>query len=1642
MKRILSLLLAVIMAVGAFPMTVLAEEATNEIGFFQVDEPEETKDDEELVQDEELVEDEQKSFLIEKTKTTSSGKKLTSVDFTESSDGYYKVITKDDYQLAPGIVESEIVLNNAGGTHRQVAHVVEVDLSNEYAKVIPSYSGMKEALDAKNYKVEIMSKQAAYAEANGYGNVVAAMNLSLSWYDSAYYLANPHLVGEPLGYMVLDGEVYKNSQGQSAGAQTCVVINFDEKDGVARPADMPKVEIRSTSSAITGWEEQVIPANFGFLVKDGVNQSKENHTSDPASRSFVGIKADGTFVMVMNDGRQSPYSAGFNSYEMAEFMLSLGCVQAVNGDGGGSSAFLSQRPGEELKVNCMPSDGAERETTGGILVISTAPVTGEFDRATISSEYDYYTPNSVVEFSAIGSDLVGTPAEIPADAVWQLADPSFGTIENGVFTSTGKEGAVTVQMVSGGEVVGEDTIYVVMPDAVAFAQENMVIPFGKTVEIVLNATYDNKPVCIKSADVEFELSNEVLGTINGFSFTAVPEGTEGVDPATITATIGTLSVTANISLGKGTDIIYDFENQDLTGWSIYTNYGNYGPVGPNGKVTDDNGNYWYHGQNERGYISIVDSTTGKVRNGNYALKVECDFTQVFETGYQALNLKFPTIDTTDALAVGFWLYVPYDARHAELSIAGGGFDNGELFKLNEGWHYVTAIPRADNTFSFVNISVDDRACSSTGNYYDYTTEANLNGKYTFYIDDISVDYSSAVEDRENPVFEAPQVLSYTGETSAALAGQTVTYNNPTFEVRVADYAADNATGLKASSAKAYIDGKEVECNYANGKMSISGVVLADGVHDIKFEISDNAGNTIWAGGKVNIAAGTDASTVKVVPQDPEADRLLIGSVYWMDVVASDIETIEKVEMVFDLNNGSYWELEGMTTAKGFTAEYTIQEDDNIATVVITRTGKNSESGEVVLASIPVRTWESHITEYEGYEEKTPAWLVNYGAVWKKTIEVALQRGVITYVPSYTDATSGTFGMEDLIVDTELFFTNYSRKSVEGAQEWLNDKRAANVGWHEHTVTALEDKEGNCTEVGYEGRTYCEVCESVVDWGKTTEAVGHNYKVVENKLVCDCGEVLTETGLVEVDGKAYYNTPSGLVGGWIQIDESWYYFSRTDYSGYEGEKTAEGHIVFNFEKGRVTEDVWEETEAGIRYWYGPTYYRDTTNDTTSCKPVEIGGEIYLFNRKGYLQIDKVVHTLLNYQGTYSELLYYVCDSNGVASFLNGVYNDYFYAEGVQQKAYQLVEFDGNIYFINDGHKIAKGITLYMSERFVEGKTFPDGRAIQVGRYEFDAEGKMVIPSLKNGVVGDKLYINDALQVRYQLVEFEGNFYFVNDGDKVAKNTTLYLGEKFVEGKTFPDGRAIQVGRYEFDAEGKMVIPSLKNGVVEDKLYINDVLQVRYQLVMFENNLYFVNDGDKVAKNTTLYLSEKFVEGKTFPDGRAIQVGRYEFDAEGKMVIPERKEGVVDGKLYINDVLQVRYQLVRFGDDFYFVNDGDKVAKNCKLYLSAQYVSGKTFPDGRAIQVGTYQFDAEGKMVIPSLKNGVVDDKLYINDVLQVRYQLVKFGDDFYFVNDGDKIARNSKLYLSDKFVSGKTFVDGTPVVAGYYYFDADGKMIVE
>ena len=247
------------------------------------------------------------------------------------------------------------------------------------------------------------------------------------------------------------------------------------------------------------------------------------------------------------------------------------------------------------------------------------------------------------------------------------------------------------------------------------------------------------------------------------------------------------------------------------------------------------------------------------------------------------------------------------------------------------------------------------------------------------------------------------------------------------------------------------------------------------------------------------------------------------------------------------------------------------------------------------------------------------------------------------------------------------------------------------------------------------------------------------------------------------------------------------------------------------------------------------------------------------------------------GIYACLVTYVDGSTELSEdfetsvpLFTGIKGDYFYKDDVRQKAYQLVEFEGDFYFINDSHKIAKNKRIYLSERFVKGFTYADGTPLKVGYYEFDENGKMII---HNGVVGDYFYKNNERLKAYQIVEFEGDFYFINDAHKLAKNKTLYLSDRFVNGFTYEDGTPLKAGYYTFGENGKMMF---LNGPVGDYFYKDNERLKAYQLVEFEGDYYFINNSHKLAKNTRLYMSERFVEGTD------LKVGYYEFDTDGKMI----------------------------------------------------------------------------------------------------------------------------------------------------------------
>ena len=1597
-------------------------------------------------------------------------------DDSNGGSDYYNVISEKEWDIAPGVKEYEQVLNNDDGTRRQVVHTATVDLSNPYTKVIAGYKGMKPDENGnwpKGYGTQSTSVQALEAEKLGYGNVVVATNTTLSWYDTAYYKQNPHLIGEPLGYTILDGERFANSswtfneetqqytKSADDKTQTVIVINYDNHPitGEPRPTDIPKVWIRATTDPLTGWEEQAIPVSFTFLVKPDVNgnpvnqyasQNPAHGASDIASRTFVGVRRDGTLVIAVSDGEQAPYSTGFTSYEMAEYMIKMGCVIAANCDGGGSTTFCSQRPGEDLKVNCSLSDGGERPTTSTILVISTAPADGTFARATISTEYDYYTPGSTVTFNALGSDAVGTKVEIPADVQWQIKEAGMGSITNGIFISNGTEGTVTAQMLYEGKVVGEKKITVVLPDTLLFEQPVVTIPFAKTAKIPVKATATINGVAqeigLGANDVSFETTNPDLGTFDGLNFIAVAEDKA---PDNITSTVtATLNMGANptatvqLNLGKASEVLWDFEGgqQDVDIWNV---------------INNRSGSHWDYDMK----LSLADRTNGQVHDGDYSMRLEINglSSAGSDSGQYAwirLGVDGEAIVLENARRVGFWMYVPEDNLQCWVqgyymtdSNGDGIYDNMATVNMmtmetvyssidESGWHYLSM---DISDFEKVALKADmqfdkDPSDGTTGekgefffaiitartkNSILWQTNGTINGPYTYYFDGFTVDYSEAVDDREKPIFDK----IYLDGTTALVKRDVVTTTNNVLNLSasVADTTtlADalgvaqplyNVSGLDATTAKVYVDGFEVKSSFANGVIYANDITVANGYHRVKFEICDKMGNKSVIIRVVKVESDSTASTLKLVPADTTLDRIPFGSIYWMNLEATAIETIQSVETVIDLNSVNHWQLDNMELAEGFTATYSINKETNTATITFVRTGVNYDSGATVLAKIPVRIlyFDTDI-KVPGFTAETYWTTYNFFA---QDMKMDVDMGLITHV----NGTTSTFSNEEFHVDTEMYTTNAAMDKVYFAEHGTT---------HVHTPVALDDKAPTCAENGYTGRTFCAGCNSVVEWGTTIPATGHTFEIQGNKLVCDCGRESKATGLQNIDGKNYYAMNGTLLSGWQMVSEEWYLFDSKTFVGVNGEQYTDDAIKYSFDNGRLLDGTWVKMREGYRYWYGPSYYKKASPTPCMGEKFEIDGKTYLFNRRGYCLTGIATY----YEPTSKEVFYYDCGEDGTAELLTGVMDNYFYRDGVRVNRMGLEKVGNDYYYIGSGYRVAVSCKLYFTEHFVEGKTFTDGTPLHVGYYEFDAEGKMII---KNGPVGDYFYKNDIKVTGNRIVEFEGNFYYIGAGHKLAKSTSLYFTDNFVKGHYFADGTPMHSGRYEINADGKFII---KNGPVGDYFYKNDIKVTGNRIVEFEGNFYYIGAGHKLAKSTSLYFTDNFVKGHYFADGTPMHSGRYEIDDECKFII---KNGPVGDYFYKNDVRVSSYNLVEYEGNYYYVGDANRLAKNCKLYFTEGIIKGFTFEDGTVMTSGYYELDTEGKIII---QNGVIDGYFYKNSVRITGRQLVEYDGYYYCIGAGNKVITNQRVYLSASFVSGKTYPDGSMLEIGYYNIDVEGKLIL-
>ena len=235
------------------------------------------------------------------------------------------------------------------------------------------------------------------------------------------------------------------------------------------------------------------------------------------------------------------------------------------------------------------------------------------------------------------------------------------------------------------------------------------------------------------------------------------------------------------------------------------------------------------------------------------------------------------------------------------------------------------------------------------------------------------------------------------------------------------------------------------------------------------------------------------------------------------------------------------------------------------------------------------------------------------------------------------------------------------------------------------------------------------------------------------------------------------------------------------------------------------------------------------------------------------------------------------------------------------------------------------------------------------YKFDENGVIEHDpdTSKNGISvpsdnpNGLYYMIDGVKVGMGLLKIDGSYYYAKTSSgEIVRNRTYYV--------SVTNGLPIEPGMYSFDAEGRMILNGFFDENGSTYYYENGVMAKGFTKI--GEDYYFFNAGNgRMYKNIKLWVPD---------NDYGVEPGYYDFDADGKMVQPDVKNGFVEenGSTYYYINGEMAKGLMKIGEDFYFFNKSSgKMYKGMKLWVA-------DYPE-YGIVGGMYQFDEEGRMVLP-------------------------------------------------------------------------------
>jgi hypothetical protein len=180
--------------------------------------------------------------------------------------------------------------------------------------------------------------------------------------DTAFYRVDstarsgaPTIGSEHISVLVASGPARSHAERLRPGDRVSIVARFSPHHGTMR-------------TLVGGWPRIVEGGKNVALLADSIEGTVPRFSRARHPRTAVGISRDSaTVYLVVVDGRQKA-SVGMTLEELANAMIALGAFEALNLDGGGSTALVVR----DSIVN-VPSDPNGERPVGNAIVVTRHP---------------------------------------------------------------------------------------------------------------------------------------------------------------------------------------------------------------------------------------------------------------------------------------------------------------------------------------------------------------------------------------------------------------------------------------------------------------------------------------------------------------------------------------------------------------------------------------------------------------------------------------------------------------------------------------------------------------------------------------------------------------------------------------------------------------------------------------------------------------------------------------------------------------------------------------------------------------------------------------------------------------------------------------------------------------------------------------------------------------------------------------------------------------------------------------------------------------------------------------------------------------------------------------------------------------------